>query len=183
MLLKFFHLYRTWWLQGLAVKYKAFCFQVSSLNMVQVGSARDDSHWVSVFDALCQMHGFPSPGRQVWITYSNSHTDTNCYPCWHVWSSQKFNGCCNWARCSQCSEQLRPWWWWASECQGLLWVKKSIRHWCCIVLQLACIKVMVAHADIYVLGERVNSWAILAGLVRGKCSPQGGQGVAWRRIN
>lgn len=41
---------------------------------------------------------------------------------------------------------------------------------CGVALQFACIKVMVASADNHVLGERVNSWAILTGLVRGKDS-------------
>lgn len=35
----------------------------------------------------------------------------------------------------------------------------------------------------HVLGERVDSWAIPTGLVRGKCSPQGGQRMAWGCIN
>lgn len=116
MLLKFFHIYRTWWLQGLAVKYKAFCFQVSSLNMVQVGSAKDYSHWVSVFDGLCKMHRFSSPGRQVCISHkATAAADTNWYPCWHFGSSQKLNGCWNWARCCQCSERSRLWWWGGDE--------------------------------------------------------------------
>lgn len=50
---------------------------------------------------------------------------------------------------------------------------------CGVALQFACIKVMVASADNHVLGERVNSWAILTGLVRGKDS----QRMAWRCVN
>lgn len=110
MLLKFFHIYRIWWLQGLVMKYRAFCFQVSSSNVLQVDSAKDYSHWISVFDGLCKMHWFLNPGRQVCISRKATVTaDTNWYPCWHSQSSQKLNGCRSCARCCQCSECSR-WW-------------------------------------------------------------------------
>lgn len=42
-----------------------------------------------LFDGLCKMHLFSSPGRQVCISHkATAAADTNWYPCWHFWSSQ-----------------------------------------------------------------------------------------------
>lgn len=44
--------------------------------MVQVGGAKDNSHWASVFDGLCKMHRFPSPGGQVCVSHTATATLT-----------------------------------------------------------------------------------------------------------
>lgn len=168
MLLKFFHIYRTWWLQGLVMKYKAFCFQVSGSNMVQVDSAKDYSHWVSVFDGLCKMHWFSSPGRQVCISHKATVTaDTNWCPCWHFRSSQKLNECSNWARCCQCSTQSRPWLWGsdkACEYRGWPWAKRGCRS-VPLFYGLLVLKVMVTYPDSHMLLRvMVNSWVMSTAL-------------------
>jgi len=58
------------------MKYKAFYFQVSGSSMVQVDSAKDYSHWVSVFDGLCKIHWFSCPSRQMCISHKATVTLT-----------------------------------------------------------------------------------------------------------
>lgn len=154
MLLKFFHIYRTWWLQGSVTKYKAFCFQVSGSNVVQVDSAKDYSHWVSVFDGLCKMHWFSNPSRQVCISHKATVTaDTNWYPCWHFRSSQKLNRCRNWARCCQCSKQSRPWLWGSGKPMNIVadCEQKEECQSVALLYSLLALKVMVTYTDNHML--------------------------------
>lgn len=151
LLLKFFHTYRTWWLQGLVMKYEAFCFQVNGSNVVQVDSAKDYSHWISEFDGLCKMHWFPNPCRQVCISHKATVTaDTNWYPCRHSESSQKLNGCRHWARCCQCPGLPRAWLWGSKKPMDVKadWKQEGVGLLHCSVFWLA-LEVMATQIHIH----------------------------------
>lgn len=106
------------------------------------GSAKDCSHWVSVFDGLCKTHWFSNPSRQVCISQKATVTaDANWYPCWRFQSSQKLNGCRNWARCYRCSKQSRPWLWGSDKPVNIMAdCEQKGMSVCCVALQFACTK-------------------------------------------